>query len=54
MGEIEDRLREEGHVVFLLHKKTNTSYHPGIKGITMSSLGWIDFKDVWVQSASGS
>ncbi|SFS53480.1 ABC transporter substrate-binding protein [Paenibacillus sp. BC26] len=53
MGEIEDRLREEGHVVFLLHKKTNTSYHPGIKGITMSSLGWIDFKDVWVQSASG-
>ncbi|RAP77517.1 ABC transporter substrate-binding protein [Paenibacillus montanisoli] len=53
LGEIEERLREEAHVVFLLHKKTNASYHPGIKGITMSPLGWIDFKDVWVQSHTG-
>lgn len=50
LEEIEARLREEANVIFLLHKKTNTSYHPGIKGVTMSPLGWIDFKGVWVQS----
>jgi MarR-like DNA-binding transcriptional regulator SgrR of sgrS sRNA len=47
---IEGRLREEADVMFLLHKKVNTVYQPGIRGVTMSPLGWIDFKSVWVQS----
>jgi MarR-like DNA-binding transcriptional regulator SgrR of sgrS sRNA len=47
---IEGRLREEAAVMFLLHKKVNTVYQPGIRGVTMSPLGWIDFKTVWVQS----
>lgn len=51
LEQIEGRLREEGYVHFLLHKKTNTAYQPGIKGVTMSPLGWIDFRTVWVQSA---
>jgi MarR-like DNA-binding transcriptional regulator SgrR of sgrS sRNA len=50
LEEIECRLREESHVLFLIHKKVNTSYQPGIKGVTMNPLGWIDFKSVWVQS----
>ncbi|MBW5446231.1 ABC transporter substrate-binding protein [Cohnella sp. CFH 77786] len=48
---IERRLREEAHVMFLIHKKVNTSFQPGIRGVTMGPLGWIDFKNVWVQSA---
>lgn len=50
LEEIERRLRDEAHVMFLLHKKTNMSYQPNIKGVMMSPLGWIDFKNVWVQS----
>ncbi|WP_276352402.1 hypothetical protein [Cohnella caldifontis] len=50
LEKIEGRLREEALVLFLLHKKVNTSYQPGIRGVTMSPLGWIDFKSVWVQS----
>jgi MarR-like DNA-binding transcriptional regulator SgrR of sgrS sRNA len=53
LGEIEERIREESYVLFLIHKTTNTSYQPGIKGVTMNPLGWIDFKTVWVQNGSG-
>lgn len=52
LSEIEERLREEDHVLFLLHKKTNIVYQPGIKGVTITSLGLIDFKDLWVPSKS--
>lgn len=52
LGQIEDRLREEGYVMFLIHRKNNAAYQPGLKGITVSPLGWIDFKDVWVQTGN--
>ncbi|MDQ6423636.1 ABC transporter substrate-binding protein [Paenibacillus sp. LHD-117] len=47
--DIEGRLREEAHVSFLLHKKLNTFYNPNIKGVGVNSLGWIDFKDIWLE-----
>ncbi|NBD26854.1 ABC transporter substrate-binding protein [Paenibacillus glycinis] len=53
LQEMEDRLRDETQVIFLLHKKSNTSYKPELRGIALSPLGWIDFKDVWVQSGLG-
>jgi len=45
---IEDRLREEAHVLFLLHRKLNTYVHPTVKGVGLNSLGWMDFKDIWL------
>ncbi|QHT62512.1 hypothetical protein GXP70_22685 [Paenibacillus lycopersici] len=50
LEEMEDRLREEAQVLFLIHKRSNTAYKPELKGIALSSLGWIDFKDVWIQT----
>lgn len=47
--DIEEKLREEAHVSFLLHKKLNTFYNPNIKGVGVNSLGWIDFKDIWLE-----
>lgn len=44
---IEERLREESQVVFILHSKFYTDYHPSLKGVRINSLGWIDFKHVW-------
>ncbi|MDB4868951.1 MAG: transporter substrate-binding protein [Cohnella sp.] len=52
LEQIETRIREEAHVLFLIHKKTNTTYQPGIKGVTTNQLGWIDFKTVWVQNGT--
>ncbi|NBD25815.1 ABC transporter substrate-binding protein [Paenibacillus glycinis] len=48
LSAIENRLRDETHVLFLLHKKQNTFYNPNIKGVGLNSLGWIDFKDIWL------
>ncbi|WP_254450541.1 ABC transporter substrate-binding protein [Cohnella herbarum] len=48
---IEDRLREESHVCFLLHKKQSTFSHPSVKGVGLNSLGWMDFKEIWLQNA---
>ncbi|MFC5650678.1 ABC transporter substrate-binding protein [Paenibacillus solisilvae] len=48
LAEIEDKLREETHVIFLLHKKVDTFYHPTMRGVGVNSLGWIDFREVWL------
>lgn len=46
-SEIEDRLRVEARVLFLLHRKFYTNYHPSFRGVALNSFGWIDFKDIW-------
>ncbi|MFC4778864.1 ABC transporter substrate-binding protein [Paenibacillus sp. GCM10023252] len=48
LRDIESKLREETHVIFLVHKKVDTFYHPSIKGVGVNSLGWIDFREVWM------
>ncbi|RKP56857.1 ABC transporter substrate-binding protein [Cohnella endophytica] len=50
LKEIEDRLREECHVLFILHKKLSTYVHPTVKGVQLNYLGWMDFKDIWLES----
>ncbi|MCM3631138.1 SgrR family transcriptional regulator [Paenibacillus glycanilyticus] len=44
---VEERLKEEQQVYFLLHMKFHTDYHPSLKGVRINSLGWIDFKDIF-------
>ncbi|MFC4104174.1 ABC transporter substrate-binding protein [Paenibacillus xanthanilyticus] len=49
---IESRLREEACVVFLYHRRLNTLLHPSVRGVVrLNALGWIDFKDVWMEQA---
>ncbi|MCC3373782.1 ABC transporter substrate-binding protein [Cohnella sp. REN36] len=48
---IEDRLREEELVTFILHKKLNTQIHPAVRGVGYNAHGWMDFKDIWIESA---
>lgn len=45
--DIESRLRGEYQVLFLLHNRFYTDYHPSLKGVRINSLGWIDFKHIW-------
>ncbi|TCM91051.1 MarR-like DNA-binding transcriptional regulator SgrR of sgrS sRNA [Paenibacillus sp. BK033] len=44
---IEERLKDEAQVHFVLHMKFHTDYHPSLKGVRINSLGWIDFKDIF-------
>ncbi|MCD9021825.1 ABC transporter substrate-binding protein [Cohnella silvisoli] len=50
MDGIEQKLREEAHLLFLLHKKINTQIHPAVNGVGITSLGWIEFKKIWLEN----
>ncbi|MDQ0113358.1 SgrR family transcriptional regulator [Paenibacillus harenae] len=50
LQQIEGRLRDEASVLFLTHRKHNTYLHPSVRGVSkLNSLGWVDFKDVWLE-----
>ncbi|WP_237391653.1 ABC transporter substrate-binding protein [Paenibacillus dendrobii] len=50
LREIEQHLRDEASVIFLHHRQLNTFLHPFVRGISLNALGWIDFKDVWLET----
>lgn len=45
--EIEQRLKEEAYILFLMHKKLYAYVNPAFKGANLSPNGWIDFKQIW-------
>lgn len=49
MRDIEARLREECHIIFLHHRQLNTYMHPSVRGVSFNSNGWIDFKQIWLE-----
>ncbi|WP_336773343.1 SgrR family transcriptional regulator [Paenibacillus sp. MMO-58] len=49
LKEIEERLRQEAVVSFLHHRRLSTYLHPSVRGVNLNPLGWIDFKDVWLE-----
>ncbi|ACT01651.1 SgrR family transcriptional regulator [Paenibacillus sp. JDR-2] len=49
LREIEERLREEALVLFLHHRRLSTYLHPSVRGVSLNPLGWIDFKDIWLE-----
>ncbi|MGO4537834.1 ABC transporter substrate-binding protein [Paenibacillus sp. 2TAB19] len=50
LRQIEERFRKDATILFLTHRKNNTYLHPSVRGVTkLNSLGWIDFKDVWLE-----
>ncbi|MBO9599849.1 MAG: ABC transporter substrate-binding protein, partial [Cohnella sp.] len=48
LSNIEMRLRLEQHVLFLWHKKVSTHVHPDVKDARLNALGWMDFKQIWL------
>ncbi|MGB8957150.1 MAG: ABC transporter substrate-binding protein [Tumebacillaceae bacterium] len=47
---LEEKLREEQALLFLLHKKIGISFSRMIRGIKVSPYGWMEFKDIWFDS----
>ncbi|MGC6586417.1 ABC transporter substrate-binding protein [Paenibacillus sp. Dod16] len=47
LSHIEERLREEAHVSFLVHTRFYASLDPSYKGVVINNLGWLDFKQIW-------
>ena len=44
---LEERMREEQAVLFLVHKKVGISYSRSVRGIQTTPLGWMEFKEIW-------
>ncbi|WP_152396134.1 ABC transporter substrate-binding protein [Paenibacillus guangzhouensis] len=51
LSAIERRVRDDGFMMFLLHNKVGTHSPPSVRGVGFNSLGWVNFKDVWVTKA---
>ncbi|GIP36166.1 ABC transporter substrate-binding protein [Paenibacillus sp. J2TS4] len=45
--EVEKHLKAYNVVLFLYQKHLKTVYHPSVKGISLDSLEWVQFKDIW-------
>lgn len=45
--ELEERLKTDDILLFLYQKHLKTVYHPSVKGISLDSLEWVQFKDIW-------
>ncbi|RTE03528.1 SgrR family transcriptional regulator [Paenibacillus whitsoniae] len=49
LRDIETRLRDECHIIFLHHRRLNTYIHPSVRGASFGSNGWIEFKQIWLE-----
>ncbi|MFD0710377.1 ABC transporter substrate-binding protein [Paenibacillus sp. GCM10027626] len=47
---IEEQLKKRGLLLFLYRKHLKTAFHPSIRGISLESLGWVQFRDIWFTS----
>lgn len=47
--ELEQLLKEDFHVTFLLHMVGRTTFSPTVNGVSLNSLGMVNFKDIWFQ-----
>lgn len=44
---IESQLKERHSLLFLYRKHLKTAFHPSIRGISLESLSWVRFRDIW-------
>ncbi|MFM9279420.1 SgrR family transcriptional regulator [Paenibacillus jiagnxiensis] len=49
LKEIEDLVRDKATVIFLHHRRISTFMHPSVRGVSLNSLGWVDFQNVWLE-----
>ncbi|WP_042197835.1 ABC transporter substrate-binding protein [Paenibacillus camerounensis] len=49
LAELEALLRATNSVLFLIHKKNNTSHHRTVRGVSINAYGWLEFHKIWFQ-----
>ncbi|MFD0588952.1 ABC transporter substrate-binding protein [Paenibacillus sp. GCM10027627] len=45
--QMEERLTARHSLLFLYRKHLKTAFHPSVQGISLESLGWVRFRDLW-------
>ncbi|WJQ80297.1 SgrR family transcriptional regulator [Brevibacillus brevis] len=49
LARIEAMIKENYAVLYLVQKKTLASFHKSLRGVSINSLGWLDFHKIWFQ-----
>ncbi|GLX70539.1 SgrR family transcriptional regulator [Paenibacillus glycanilyticus] len=49
LKDIEEYLRDESLIIFLHHRRISMYWHPSVRGVSLNMLGWVDYKDVWLE-----
>lgn len=52
--ELEQLLKARHSLLFLYRKSLKTAFHPTVRGISLDSLGWVRFRDIWFSQAAES
>lgn len=52
--ELEQLLKSRHSLMFLYRKSLKTAFHPTVRGISLDSLGWVRFRDIWFSQAAES
>ncbi|SFE78088.1 DNA-binding transcriptional regulator SgrR of sgrS sRNA, contains a MarR-type HTH domain and a solute-binding domain [Bacillus sp. OV194] len=47
--ELEDLLKQRHALLFLYHSKQSILHHQSLQGVTLNTLGWADYKDLWIE-----
>ncbi|SCW80568.1 DNA-binding transcriptional regulator SgrR of sgrS sRNA, contains a MarR-type HTH domain and a solute-binding domain [Paenibacillus tianmuensis] len=47
LADMEYLIRQTYSVLYLVHKKNNTSFHKSLCGVTVNASGWLDFHKIW-------
>ena len=52
LSHIEARILESHAVLYLVQKKSQTSFHKSVRGVAINSSGWLDFHKIWFHPQS--
>jgi len=47
LADLEELMRRTRSVLYLVQKKSSTSYHKSLRGVTINPSGWVDFHRIW-------
>ncbi|WP_134683823.1 SgrR family transcriptional regulator [Brevibacillus migulae] len=47
LADLEELMQRTRSVLYLVQKKSSTSYHKSLRGVTINPSGWVDFHRIW-------
>lgn len=47
LADVENLIWQTYSVLYLIQKKSNTSFHKSVRGVTINASGWLDFHKIW-------
>ncbi|MED4780025.1 SgrR family transcriptional regulator [Brevibacillus choshinensis] len=47
LDELETLMKQTHSILYLVYKKSNTSFHQSVRGVSINTSGWLDFDKIW-------